>query len=229
MAIVDQRRQHAGVILRAPAQVVLRGQRPTLAGRHVRGKAGAHQLLVRRLQPGEEAVDAIEEARLVDPAGGRQDRPRRPLDPVGQRALGELRSTQPPLRLRLLADPDQARVVVTPQLLANEAGDHLRPAGLDAVGSLRCLRAAAGHQALQDPGGGELGDDGGNDPGQARRLTSVSEERRDGTLDGRREVRVGQVARLGAEPERTRFDGMTEPILRGTASEMERDRIARAA
>ena len=66
------------------------------------------------------------------------------------------------------------------------------------VGSLRCLRAAARHQALQDPGRGELGHDGGNDPGQAGRLPTVAEERGDGTLDGRREVRVGQVAGLGS-------------------------------
>ena len=136
-------------------------------------------------RPGEEAVDAIEEARLVDAAGGRQDRPGRPLDPVGQRPLGELRVAQPPLRLRLVADADQGRMVVTPQLLADErwrASAARRP---------RCGREPADASSRRGRrrrrcrirGRAELGHDGGNDPGQAGRLAAVAEKRRDGTLD----------------------------------------------
>ena len=70
------------------------------------------------------AIDAVQEARLVEAARGRQDREGGPFDAIRQGLLGQIRFAQPPQRSFRVADPHEVGMVVAPQLLAKQRREH---------------------------------------------------------------------------------------------------------
>ena len=170
MSVVDDRGDDAGVVLDR-ARVVLGPERSPLPGRYAarQARTSSSSGAWSRGRP----MNAVEEARFVDAARRRQDRPGGPFDPVRQRALRELRASQPPLRSAVLTDADQRRVVVAPQLLADQVRDHLQSMlHVDPVGPLH--RPAARHDPVEEPRRGELCDDGADDARQSGRLSTVA-------------------------------------------------------
>ena len=116
------------------AAVLLAPQLAAIADRRVGGQAGPHQLLVRRGRAREQGKDAVQERVLVQPAGGREQE-NVAHSTVGERAVGrQLGLAEPPGRALRVSDPDQGRVVLAPQLLAQEHGQQRGPTTLDAVG-----------------------------------------------------------------------------------------------
>ena len=102
------------MIVEARRQLVLGAQLTAFAGLSVRRQARPDELLVWCLQSREVPIDAIQEARLVEAAGGRQDREGGPLDAIRQGLLGEVWLAQPPQRSIRLTQPHQVGMVVPP-------------------------------------------------------------------------------------------------------------------
>ena len=126
-------------------------------------EAGADERLVGQVGAGEQARDPVEELRLGQRAGGRQQAVDRPFDPVGERRRGGVAVVavaQPPA---VVADPHQAAAVGAGERLADEGDqpldvvDGLRRGGRRRGVGCRLARPAAGRAA------------GGGRPGRARR------------------------------------------------------------
>src|SRR5207253_10633219 len=88
--------------------------------RAVRRETRSDEGLVRQVVTAEEARDALEERRLRQPAGGRQEAEDRPFDPIGERqrrAPDIARVGEPPAAWLDFAQPTLVRAA---ELLADE-------------------------------------------------------------------------------------------------------------
>ena len=118
-------------------------------------------------------------------------------------------------------------MVVAPQLLADQAGEQVRPA-LDPVFGCLLVGRARRRKAPQEAGSAQLGDDGGDDPQHAGRLTPVAKKVAGGPIDRRRQLGVGQVPALDAKPQRARGDRTTQPVLAARLAQVQDDPVTGA-
>ena len=213
---------------RRPQLLVGRAAEPRSPRRDVGGQAGAHQLLVRRVQAGEERVDALEESLLVEASGGRQDRDTSPIRRGPPAALGQLRLAQPPRGLRSASPmPDRLRMVVAPQLLAEQRGEQLRRrharAGPRAGSSSPALPARPGQPAQQAGAAAARATTAATTRRQAGGLATVAEQADGRPVDRRRQLGVGEVP-LAPTPSRSGLgaDRVAQAILGRRLAKVER-------